>query len=90
MPETNAIQAAYERFKLEWMLAHGYTLKNLIDELEQLRKESPELSLESIFHDWEFEYCVAIWKMLRKKGCVPSALTQNVKVRPDRALCKAV
>ena len=45
MPETNAIQAAYERFKLEWMLAHGYTLK-----------ESPELSLESIFHDWEFEY----------------------------------
>ena len=50
MPETNAIQAAYERFKL------GYTLKNLIDELEQLRKESPELSLESIFHDWEFEY----------------------------------
>ena len=56
MPETNAIQAAYERFKLEWMLAHGYTLKNLIDELEQLRKESPELSLESIFHDWEFEY----------------------------------
>ena len=24
-------------------------------------------------------YFVRIWKMLRKKGCVPSALTQNVK-----------
>ena len=24
-------------------------------------------------------YCVTIWKILRKKGCVPSALTQNVK-----------
>jgi len=24
-------------------------------------------------------YCVTIWKMLRKKGCLPSALTQNVK-----------
>jgi len=24
-------------------------------------------------------YFVAIWKMLRKKGCIPSALTQNVK-----------
>ena len=24
-------------------------------------------------------YCVTIWKMLRKRGCVPSALTQNVK-----------
>ena len=22
---------------------------------------------------------MAVWKMLRKKGCVPSALTQNVK-----------
>ena len=26
-------------------------------------------------------YFVAVWKMLRKKGCVPSALTQNVKDR---------
>lgn len=33
-------------------------------------------------------YFVRVWKMLRKKGCVPSALTQNVKVRPDRVLCK--
>ena len=24
-------------------------------------------------------YFVTVWKMLRKKGCVPSALTQNVK-----------
>ena len=24
-------------------------------------------------------YCVSIWKMLRKKACAPSALTQNVK-----------
>ena len=24
-------------------------------------------------------YFVAVWKMLRKKGCVPSALTQNIK-----------
>lgn len=24
-------------------------------------------------------YFVTIWKMLRKKGCIPSALTQNVK-----------
>ena len=24
-------------------------------------------------------YCVTIWKMLRKKGCIPTALTQNSK-----------
>ena len=35
-------------------------------------------------------YSVEIWKRFRKWGGIPSALTQNVKVRPDRALCKAV
>lgn len=35
-------------------------------------------------------YTVEIWKRFRKWGGIPSALTQNVKVRPDRALCKAV
>ena len=28
MPETNAIQAAYERFKLEWMLATVHTQRS--------------------------------------------------------------
>ena len=46
MPETNAIQAAYEQFKLEWMLAHGYTLKKSHRRTGTTpKKESPELSL---------------------------------------------
>ena len=32
-------------------------------------------------------YFVAVWKMLRKKGCVPSALTQNVK---DLLACREI
>ena len=45
----------YERFKLRWMLDHGFTLKDLIQELDKLREESdPDESLESIFADWEF------------------------------------
>ena len=35
-------------------------------------------------------YSVEIWKRFRKWGGIPTAITQNVKVRPDRALCKAV
>jgi hypothetical protein len=35
-------------------------------------------------------YSVEIWKRFRKWGGVPTGITQNVKVRPDRALCKAV
>ena len=35
-------------------------------------------------------YSVEIWKRFRKWGGLPTGITQNVKVRPDRALCKAV
>lgn len=35
-------------------------------------------------------YTIEIWKRFRKWGGMPTGITQNVKVRPDRALCKAV
>jgi hypothetical protein len=35
-------------------------------------------------------YSVEIWKRFRKWGGIPTALTQNVKVRPDRSLLKVV
>ena len=41
MKNDNSPAAVYERFKLEWMLAHGYTLQHLVAELEKLREESP-------------------------------------------------
>ena len=55
MKNDNSPATAYERFKLEWMLTHGYTLQDLVDELEKLREESPDLlSLHDIFADWEY------------------------------------
>ena len=30
------MEKKYEQFKLKWMLEHGHTLKELIDELEEL------------------------------------------------------
>ena len=56
MKNENTASAAYERFKLEWMLDHGYTLSNLIDELEKQREETPDLNLKALFHDWEFGF----------------------------------
>ena len=41
-------------------------------------KES-DLSTFLLRDELTASYFVAIWKMLRKKGCVPTALTQNVK-----------
>ena len=36
-------------------------------------------TLKDISENWLGKATISIWKMLRKKGCVPSALTQNVK-----------
>ena len=54
--DVEAARAVYEKFTLEWMLDHGYTLKDLIDELEKQREECPDLTLDSIFRDWEFNF----------------------------------
>ena len=50
-----------------------------IDEMHLLLKEEQTAA-----------YSVEIWKRFRKWGGIPTGITQNVKVRPDRALCKAV
>ncbi len=50
-----------------------------IDEMHLLLKEEQTSA-----------YTVEIWKRFRKWGGIPTGLTQNVKVRPDRALCKVV
>ena len=51
------MEKKYEQFKLKWMLEHGHTLKELIDELEELREESDtDETLQDIFDEWEFGY----------------------------------
>ncbi len=61
----------YQKYQLQWMIDHGFSLADLIQELDKLREESdPDESLESIFADWEFGYgfgseiwaCEAEWK----------------------------
>ena len=52
---------AYKRFKLEWMLAHGYTLEDLMQELQGVQYEAPEDSdtiyrpITELFEEWEQE-----------------------------------
>lgn len=56
MQEDTSTVTAYERFKLQWMLDHGFTLRDLVEELEKSREETPELPLIDIFIDWEFVF----------------------------------
>ena len=50
---------AYEIFRLQWMIDHGYgildLIKNLVAMIEEDQIESGvRTSLESLFKDWEF------------------------------------
>ena len=58
MKNDNSPATAYEQFKLEWMLAHGYTLQDLVAELENLREaaRSGDVDAMYIFADWEYGY----------------------------------
>lgn len=51
----------YERYRLLWMLAHGYSIKDLIRELTEKQYADPEDSdyisngIDNIFADWEYD-----------------------------------
>jgi len=59
----NDKQKAYEKFKLQWMINHGYTLTDLINELEKMRHEEDDMALQTLFADWEygFGFSSEIW-----------------------------
>lgn len=47
----------YEKFKLEWMIAHGYNLSDLISELQKILYEDDfEMDLKELFEIWENDY----------------------------------
>ncbi len=57
--------------------SEGRSTRYYMDEMHLLLRE-----------DQTAAYTVEIWKRFRKWGGIPTGITQNVKVRPDRALYK--
>lgn len=58
---TDISKIAYEKYKLDWMLSHGHTLKDLIYELDLIQSELIQNEMEgesiaSMFDDWEYGY----------------------------------
>ena len=51
----------YEKYKMSWMIQHGYSLQNLVQEIEDLQYEDPDDSdristpISSLFEEWEAE-----------------------------------
>ena len=63
---------AYEIFRLQWMIDHGYGILAFIKNLETMIEEDQNesgvrTSLESLFHDWEFGigFDGSIWHPMR-------------------------
>ena len=52
-------------------------------------KES-DLSVFLFRYPYSADFFYKLWKRIRKYNGLLTGLTQNVEVRPDRALCKAV
>ena len=47
---------AYEKYRLDWMIAHGHSITMLLRELENMRQEDPDRSLLSMFEEWEYGF----------------------------------
>lgn len=68
MIQVNDPRQAYEIFKLQWMIDHGYSIRDLIARLEAMIEEDENESgirtgLQSLLQDWEFGigFDGAIW-----------------------------
>lgn len=51
--KSKIMRQRYELFKLEWMISHGYTLQDLIDELNCCEGFDTDKALHFIYNDWE-------------------------------------
>lgn len=52
----NIKEIAYERYKLDWLMRHGYTLVDLMNELDKMQEENPNDSVSQLFVDWEYGF----------------------------------
>ncbi len=53
----------YQKFQLQWMADHSYSLDDLINELEKCRNMTTEESIRNLFYTWQNEigFSGSIW-----------------------------
>lgn len=98
------IEKAYEKYKLQWLIDHGFTIENLICELEEARKEfHPETPLTEVFSAWEDNSgfgsqiwaCREEWEACENKApevqtvLLPVATFSSIARMSDLTLCLA-
>lgn len=66
----------YERYQLEWMLSHGYSLRDLIKSLAELQRDNDDVPVDKLFDEWERDSgfsseiwaCKPEWEETEAKG----------------------
>ena len=43
----------YEKFQLQWMIDHNYSLSDLMKELKNYQYDDPDDSITELFKNWE-------------------------------------
>ena len=46
---------AYVRLKLQWLLEHGFSLTDLINQLEAMFEDTHDTPLLELFKTWEYD-----------------------------------
>lgn len=76
----------YQKYQLEWMISHGFTLQDLIDELTKLQYDDPEDSdristpISELFDEWvaDIGFNSEIWACENEwKECEGNGTTQS-------------
>lgn len=49
----NIKKIAFNKYRLDWMLKHGYTLVELINKIQEIHDDDPSMSLQECFDDFE-------------------------------------
>lgn len=85
---------SYQKYQLQWMLAHGYSLEDLIDELSSLQAENLDYRapVTEIFRDWEKDsgfggelwVCEEEWSVSADSGWTGDQLRDYCR----RAMCE--
>lgn len=56
MAKMSRRKRAYEAYKLDWMIRHGYALTDLVKEVSAYMREAEEDDVVFSFNIWELEY----------------------------------
>lgn len=55
---TDIQKIAYEKYRLQWMLTHGYSLTDLINQIQEYNHDYADNTSDNLiaaFNDWEYD-----------------------------------